>query len=84
MTSRDLTCAETVAFVMDYLDGALPPAERAAFEAHLVVCADCVAYLRSYRETTALAKAHGRRDEDVAAEMPEDLVRAVLAAHRKG
>ena len=31
---RDLTCRELVELVTDYLDGALPAAERARFEAH--------------------------------------------------
>jgi hypothetical protein len=31
-----LTCREVVAFLMDYLAQSLDPAQRAAFEAHLV------------------------------------------------
>ena len=34
-TSRELTCQELVELVTDYLEGALPAAERARFEAHL-------------------------------------------------
>jgi anti-sigma factor RsiW len=82
-TPRALTCRELAAFVMDYLDGALPAAERAAFEAHLAECPECVVYLRSYRDTVRLAKTHGVPDDARAADMPEDLVDAILAARRR-
>jgi anti-sigma factor RsiW len=82
MSARDLTCRELVAFVMEYLDDALPAAERAAFEAHLAQCQDCIVYLRSYRQTVALAKTAGAGDALSSTDMPEDLVRAILAARR--
>jgi anti-sigma factor RsiW len=79
-TIRDLTCRELADFVMDYLDDALPVAERSSFEAHLAECEDCIVYLRSYRETVRLGKAHGKVDDRGAPEMPEELVQAILAA----
>lgn len=81
-TPRALTCRELNAFVVDYLDDALPLADRAAFEAHLAACEDCLVYLRSYRAAVALGKTYG----DPAADpppMPEELVQAILAARRK-
>jgi anti-sigma factor RsiW len=83
-TSRDLTCRELTAFVADYLDDALPPAARVAFEAHLGACEDCIVYLRSYRETIRLEKAHGKADDQNPPEMPEELVQAILAGRRDG
>ena len=56
MTARSLTCRELIEFLAAYLDAELPPAEHAAFEAHLVVCPNCVDYLASYRETIRLGK----------------------------
>ena len=84
MAVRELTCREVADFLMAYDDGELAPAERTAFDAHLAVCPDCVAYLQSYRATVAL----GRRafaDEDAAAAevVPEEVVAAVLAARRR-
>jgi anti-sigma factor RsiW len=75
----DLTCRAIVALVGDHLDGALPAAERAAFEAHVAGCRDCRLYLRTYRDAVALAKA-AAVDDEVPSDMPEDLVRAILAA----
>ena len=69
-----------MAFVSDYLDGGLSAAERAAFEAHVADCRDCLVYLRSFRATVALAKEAGADDEAVLRDLPEELVRAILAA----
>jgi anti-sigma factor RsiW len=81
MRVRDLTCREFVDFLMAYEDGELPAAERAAFDAHIAECPDCVAYLESYRTTVALGK-RAFADQDAAAgdHVPEELVTAVLAA----
>jgi anti-sigma factor RsiW len=45
----DLTCQEFVELVTEYVEGALPPAERARFEAHLTDCDYCVDYLAQMR-----------------------------------
>jgi anti-sigma factor RsiW len=79
---RDLTCRELAELVMDYLDDALPAADRAAFEAHLAECEDCVVYLRSYRDTVRLGKTFGGADDGRPPEMPEELVQAILASRR--
>ena len=51
------------------------------FEQHLAECRDCVAYLRTYAETIRLARE--TRDADaLPAGVPEDVVRAILAARR--
>jgi anti-sigma factor RsiW len=62
-------------FIADYIDGTLPPETLADFEHHLDVCASCVAYLRSYRTTIALAEGTRVVPENV----PEELVSAILA-----
>ena len=80
-----MTCREVIEFLMDYLSGELPSDQRAAFDEHLGECPECVAYLKSYQETVALGKEVFRHpDEEVPDDVPEDLVRAILAARRKG
>jgi anti-sigma factor RsiW len=59
--SAGLTCRELVELVTDYLDGALPPSEREAFEAHILSCPGCEEYLAQIRQTIALT---GRLTED--------------------
>ncbi len=41
--------------MMAFLDGELPPEERAVFEEHLSLCPPCVQYLDSYKKTIAWA-----------------------------
>jgi anti-sigma factor RsiW len=48
---RELTCQHMVEMVTDYLEGALSPAERARFDAHLVDCPFCQIYLEQMQET---------------------------------
>jgi anti-sigma factor RsiW len=52
--AEQLSCQELVELVTDYLDGALPPAERARFDAHIADCDGCRAYLEQIRATIAL------------------------------
>jgi predicted anti-sigma-YlaC factor YlaD len=51
MTPNPLTCQELVELVTEYLEDTLPPAERARFEEHLVVCPGCRIYLDQMRQT---------------------------------
>jgi anti-sigma factor RsiW len=79
-----ITCRELVDFLNDYLDGALPPRRRAEFERHLEACPECVSYLESYRETIRLGKRAFATDaKALPADVPEELVKAILAARRK-
>ena len=48
-----LVCREFVELVTDYLEGALPDAERVRFEAHLAECDGCDGYLDDMRRLVA-------------------------------
>ncbi len=50
-----MSCPELVELVTGYLAGALPPAESARFEAHLMGCDGCARYLEQMRLTIAAA-----------------------------
>jgi len=79
-----MTCRAFVEFLSAYLDGELSSEERTRFDVHLSECPECSAYLRAYEATIRLAKdAFGGPDDPVPAEVPEELVRAILAARRK-
>jgi anti-sigma factor RsiW len=78
-----MTCRDVAEFLMDYLEGLLPEPQRMCFEEHLGQCPDCVAYLATYRQAVRLARNACFSGADSApAEIPEDLVRAVLAARQ--
>jgi anti-sigma factor RsiW len=53
--AEQLSCQELVELVTDYLDGALPSAERARFDAHIADCDGCRAYLEQIRVTIRLS-----------------------------
>ena len=83
MTPTSLTCREVAAFLMAYLDCELAAEQRAGFEAHLHECDECVAYLRSYEQTIRASKQAWRDPDAPADDVPERLVRAILAARRR-
>jgi hypothetical protein len=72
----DLSCRELVELVTDYLEDALPAAERERFELHLVVCDGCRTYVEQLRE---VLRAAGRLEESSV--RPEARAR-LLAAFR--
>lgn len=74
-----MTCKEVIDFLMDYVDGDLPPDAQAIFEKHLAVCPPCVAYLHTYKAAIAAGKQACCCDQKLE-QVPEDLVKAILAA----
>jgi anti-sigma factor RsiW len=72
----ELTCAEVVELVTDYLEGRLAPEERQRFDEHVAVCEGCAAYLEQMRTTIATA---GRLRE---ADLPPELEQRLLGAFR--
>lgn len=71
--TEPLTCRELVALVSDYLEGALTPEERLAFERHIAICPPCRGYLDELRRTIEVA---GTLRED---DLPADARGAMLA-----
>ena len=78
-----MTCREFADFMMDYLSEELSSESRARFDRHLGVCTNCRNYLTSYEETIKLGrKAFEDEEASLPADVPEALVRAILAARR--
>lgn len=79
-----ITCRDFVEFLWAYVSGELPSDQRFEFEAHLAICPHCIHYLDSYSKTVGLEKtAFENLDEPVPADMPDELVSAILAAREK-
>lgn len=79
-----MTCRDFLDFIMRYLDGELPAEEQAPFEHHLSLCPDCDRYLRRYRATALAGRAAFVDPEaSVPADVPEELVRAILASRQR-
>ena len=79
-----MTCREFADFITDYVSGGLPSEQKTAFELHLRLCGNCRKYLTSYEEAMKLGKRAFDDEADAAAsaDVPEELVRAILAARR--
>ncbi len=76
-----ITCREFDDFILAYLEGELPERSRFVFELHTKVCQECRDYLDAYRRTIEISKrVFKQEDEPISDEVPEDLVKAVLAA----
>jgi predicted anti-sigma-YlaC factor YlaD len=70
----DMSCKELVELVTEYLEGTLPPSERARFDEHLVLCPGCRTYLEQMRLTIrVLGKLS---EESIAPRARDELLRA--------
>jgi len=79
-----VNCREFTEFLDRYLFDNLPAEGRAEFDNHLAECPWCVAYLDSYRQTIQLEKAaFAEPEKPVPADVPEQLVQAILNARSK-
>jgi anti-sigma factor RsiW len=79
--AEQLSCQELVELVTDYLDGALPPTERARFDAHIAGCDGCRGYLEQIRATITLTGTLG--PEQLAPEAEAALLEAFRDWKRK-
>jgi predicted anti-sigma-YlaC factor YlaD len=73
---RELTCAEVVELVTDYLDRRLTIPDTERFEEHLAFCDGCSTYFDQMRATIA---ATGHLHED---DLPSELQERLLEAFR--
>lgn len=62
--SEELTCAELVEIVTDYVEGALSATDRTRFDEHLGDCEGCSAYLDQMRTTIELTGRLSQADLD--------------------
>jgi anti-sigma factor RsiW len=73
----DLACSEAVELITDYLEGALPDAERRRLEAHLATCPGCTEYLEQMK--TVAGALGGLREES----NPRELRGSLIASFRE-
>ena len=77
-----MNCRECDEFLVDYVAGELPADVLATFELHLSRCRNCRNYLEQYRATIKA----GKTACDIAKQgiqIPEELIKAILAARPK-
>jgi anti-sigma factor RsiW len=77
----DLACTEEVELITDYLEGALPDADRRRLETHLQTCSGCTEYLEQMR--TVAGSLGGLREESIPPEMRESLIASFRALRKR-
>jgi anti-sigma factor RsiW len=78
-----VTCRECADFLADYLEDELDTAVREEFERHLTRCPNCIAYVEQYRVTIVAGQRACQEETSVdALDVPEDLIKAILAARK--
>jgi anti-sigma factor RsiW len=80
----ELLCVEFVEVVTDYLDGVMPPAERARLERHLRGCPGCTRYLEQIRTTITLVGRLTEDDVDALGSEARDELLTAFRAYRSG
>lgn len=75
MNLEKLSCRRRVALLLDYLDGALPPAERRTLARHRRSCRSCAGLLAGLERTVRTLRALKRRSK-----APDAARRALRAA----
>ena len=80
-TGATVTCEQVTTLLIDYVAGDLDPATTLVLEQHVQNCPDCVAFLRTYRESIRLTRT--LRYEDIPEEL-QDRVHAFLRQKMTG
>ena len=76
-----INCQQFEDFILAYLEDELPSKQRFVFELHLKVCRECRDYLSAYKRTIDVSKrAFDDPNQPLPEDVPEDLVKAILAA----
>ena len=78
-----LTCHALIDFLDDYVEERLTPPQRARCDEHLAVCAACLRYQNGYRGTMRLLTLLGLENDADPADVPQQLVEAILSARRE-
>ncbi len=78
-----ISCREFEAFLIDYFEDSLPKRQRLIFEMHLKLCRECREYLIAFKRSIDVSKrVCADLDEPTPADVPEDLVRAIIDARK--
>jgi anti-sigma factor RsiW len=77
-----MNCRECAEFLWQYVSGELPLETHEVFARHLAKCRNCDVYLQQYRETIFAGKKACACEDDAAPAIPDELVRAILAARK--
>lgn len=75
-----IDCEQFENFLLAYIEDDLSPSQRRVVNLHLRACPDCRRYVTDYRRTLQALKVSKVEDDATLAEVPEDLIQAILKA----
>lgn len=75
-----MTCREITDFLAEYIAGKTSAEEKAIFDEHMRDCPPCHVYMEQYKRTIELGKRACKDDDPAASEIPEGVIKAILAA----
>jgi predicted anti-sigma-YlaC factor YlaD len=75
-----IDCEQFENFLLAYIEDELTPSQRKVINLHLRVCPDCRRYVADYRRTLEALKVSKVEDDGALADVPEDLIQAILKA----
>ena len=79
-----MTCRELTDFLDAWVHDELPAAQKKELDAHMGECPECVHYAKSYKRTVEMGcRAFECPTDAIPEQVPEALVKAVLAARKK-
>lgn len=72
-----LSCKDSIALLLAYLDGDMTEEQKQHLEAHMGSCSPCVEFLKSYKETSKLCR------KSLAAKVPTEVTARLTDFLRK-
>ena len=63
-----VTCKHSLSLLQEYLDGTLPPEEKAKLDRHFRACPPCIDFVRKYQATPGVCRKALAEDD-----MPEEM-----------
>ncbi len=80
--AQSAICREITDLLLDYLTGELDPGTASAFEDHLRLCSDCVAFLNTYKKTVQVTRS--LRYKNIPAELERRVRQFLQQRSQKG
>lgn len=77
-----IDCKQVESFLLAYIEDELPPSQMKVINRHLMVCPDCRSYIADYRRTLEVLNVSKLERDDALAEVPKDLIQAILEASK--
>jgi predicted anti-sigma-YlaC factor YlaD len=77
-----IDCRTCTDMFLDYVEDALPAAQRRSFDEHHRFCVGCRTYLTNYRRVAQMAAAAADIEADGPTAVPENTIAAILRARR--